>query len=326
MSRRIPKEPLAALDRLSALAENGCDAETVELGPRIRGLARDKSYSLTAEAAEFFAPGGSTVDYVMEGYERSYLGLLIARSYLRLGRIDEARVELRRVDDDRRARIYNATDDPVIALLLAVMWEKTDDPGTARAYWKQVFEAPAAGDALVGFAEAQIRRIDDGGSAPDWIVREVDSFPELDWTWGEGDRVRTVTAPAGFPAPCRSAGLVRAPTSTWMSEMNGRFSMKKTPLQAFRSHARAVVGFVAGATVVAGGVVLMLAACSDNRGGCDGAVRVGFEIMSAGVDAGKALAKPDLRHWRRVPAAFVIAAPDASHAECPATAAERAWL
>lgn len=326
--RQIPRrEPLGALDILSRLSEEGCDQETVLLGRKIRDTYRDKYYSVTAEAAEFVAPGGSTVPYVLEGYERSYLGLLIARSFLRLGRTSDAQVELRRVDEDRKAAIYNSTEDPIVAVLLAVMWEKCGEGDHARAYWKQVFERPGAEPVMVEFAEAQIRRLDRGEVQSSWTVRAVGSFPEVGWKLGEGgDKAYKLTVAEAFPAACASSATLKASTSSWLQELNGRYSMKRTPLQAVRTTARAAVGIAAGATLIVGGIFVMVAGCSDSKhGGCSQATEAGFDIMKAGVSLGSALAQPDLRHWKRVPSAFVLSM-ESEPRSCEGSMNARLWL
>ena len=121
-----------ALNLLSEASAARCDDVVVRYGEQARSLFRHKAFSITREAANVFVPDGTFIDYVMESYERGYLSIVLATSYLRLHNPEEGKVELRSLDQELFAPIYNFGEDPVNLLLSAVFWERAGDVREAR--------------------------------------------------------------------------------------------------------------------------------------------------------------------------------------------------
>jgi len=83
------------LDSVSDLFQLRCHREVIGLANFLRQESRDKLYSVSTEFAEVFTPEGTFAPYVLESYERSFLTLLTAISYLNLEQKSAALIELR---------------------------------------------------------------------------------------------------------------------------------------------------------------------------------------------------------------------------------------
>src|SRR5207247_8118850 len=127
---------------------------------------RHKTHSVIKTTASIFLPEGALTAYILESYERGYLTVLLADSYLREKKAEAAKVELRRLDQELFAPIYNYGEDPVNLLMSAVLWWQLGAPGEARADWlslrDQVGSLKGLEPEIRSFADRQLTRLDQG--------------------------------------------------------------------------------------------------------------------------------------------------------------------
>ncbi len=159
-------ERIEALNLLSEAFTAHCDDLVVKYGAQARSQFRHKTFSVTREAVNLFVPDGTFIEYILESYERGYLSILLAASYLRIQQSEEAKVELRDLDHELFAPIYNYGEDPVNLLLSAVLWEQLGEIGEARVDWLRLRDLPRLtkieDEALRRFAGERVSRIDSG--------------------------------------------------------------------------------------------------------------------------------------------------------------------
>jgi len=313
----------ARIDALNLLSEafaSRCDELVVKYGAQARSRFRHKSFSVTRETGNVFVPDGTFIDYVMESYERGYLSILLSASYIRLQNPEEAKVELRDLDHELFAPIYNYGEDPVNLLLSAVLWERVGDVREARVDWLRLRDfqgtSQKGDDALRRFADERVARIDSGeGSGAAWRLYRVGRFPQVDWDLEFANSTSgyfSVTPSQPFIASCASETGLRLSTESWFNKLAIRHSHAYHPLLNVQTWIRLPFGVVyslipvaAGAGVMVGGC--MLDAVGDGKGAlCQLSVVGGVAIMSTAPTVLEEALRPDLRHWDEVPAAIVV--------------------
>ncbi len=313
-------ERVRALNLLSEAFAARCDDLVVTFGTQARSQFRHKNFSVTRETANVFVPDGTFIEYVLESYERGYLSTLLATSYLRLHRFEEVKVELRGLDHELFAPIYNYGEDPVNLLLSAVLWEQLGETGEARVDWLRLRDLPRLikkeDEALRRFAGDQMSQIDSGDEADaQWHVYQVGRFPELDWDLEfikSTSGYFSITPKQPFLPSCVSKTGLRLSTESWFNKIAIRHSHAYHPLLNVQTWIRLPVGLTyslipvtAGAGVMVGGCALDVA--GDGKGAlCQLSVIGGVALMSTAPRVLEGTLRPDLRHWEEVPAAFVV--------------------
>lgn len=308
------------LNLLSEAYEGHCDDLMVKYGTQARARFRHKVFSITRETANVFVPDGTFIEYVMESYERGYLSILLAASYVRQQQLEGARVELRDLDDELFAPVYNYGDDPANLLLSAVIWERIGDIGEARVDWLRLrdFRGPTGKEdmSLHEFAARRVSHIDRGeGADGTWYVYAVGRFPELNWDLQFTNSTNgyfTITPKQPFMASCASNTGVLVSTESWFNKIAMRHSHAYHPLLNVQTWVRLPVGVVyslipvaAGAGVMVGGCALDMA--SDGKGAlCQLSVVGGMALISVAPQVLEGSLRPDLRHWEEVPAGFIV--------------------
>ena len=321
LQRRINlSERIETLNLLSSAFTARCDDLVVTYGAQARSQFRHKTFSITGETANVFVPDGTFIDYVMESYERGYLSTLLAASYLRTHKVMDAKVELRDLDHELFAPIYNFGEDPVNLLLSAVLWEHLGDVHEARVDWLRLrdFQVFAMRDdqTLRRFAGVRVDQIDRGESAAaQWRVYRIGTFPQLDWDLQFTNSTSgyfSITPKQPFVTSCASDTGVRVSTETWFNKLAIRHSHAYHPLLNVQTWIRLPVGLtyslipvVAGAGVMVGGC--MLDAAGNGKGAlCQLSVVGGIALMGTAPRVLEGALRPDLRHWEDVPAAVVV--------------------
>lgn len=322
-SRKQPTEK--RLDTLSELFNRGCFTEVISLGDFLRRTHRDKFYQLSGELGEVFTPEGSLTAYVMESYERTYLSLLLAVSYLNLNHRDDALVELRRAQDEGQAYIYNFGEDSVLQLLQAALWDRFD-PNQARPYWKSVSLDAGQIAAVRLMAAARIQEIDLHPGVPvAWKIYGLGELPDLEWHLS-AEHLRQsyfrVVPNQQFPHACADQHGVLVPTDSWLRKVGQKDQRSYHPLIFAKSLARLPVGLGYGLVGVTAGTVVGVTGCGADlylsaaahsqqlSGLCQTAlVASGYLIQETGNLVDYTL-KPDLRHWEKLPRAFYISRED----------------
>jgi hypothetical protein len=313
----------ARIDALNLLSEafaSRCDELVVKYGVQARSRFRHKSFSVTREATNVFVPDGTFIDYVMESYERGYLSILLSASYIRLQNPEEGKVELRALDHELFAPIYNYGEDPVNLLLSAVLWERAGDVREARVDWLRLRDfqktSKKSDGALRGFAEQRVSRIDSGErQVEEWHVYRVGRFPGLDWDLqftSSTSGYFSITPTQPFLESCESATGLRLSTESWFDKIALRHSHAYHRLLNMQTWIRLPLGLTyslipvaAGASVMVGGCMIDMA--GDGKGAlCQLSVVGGMAIMSTAPTVLEGALRPDLRHWDEVPAAIVV--------------------
>ncbi len=311
---------IATLNLLSEAFASGCDELVVKYGAQARSRFRHKSFSVTRETANVFVPDGTFIDYVMESYERGYLSILLSASYIRLQNPEEAKVELRDLDHELFAPIYNYGEDPVNLLLSAVLWERVGDVREARVDWLRLRELPSLtkreDEALRRFADERVTRIDSGdGSGAAWRLYRVGRFPQVDWDLEFANSTSgyfSVTPGQPFIASCASETGLRLSTESWFDKLAIRHSHAYHPLLNVQTWIRLPFGVVYSLIPVAAGAGVMVGGCmldvvGEGKGSlCQLSVVGGMAIMSTAPAVLEGALRPDLRHWDAVPAAIVV--------------------
>jgi len=308
------------LNLLSEASTTHCDNLVVTYGAQARSQFRHKTFSITRETMNVFVPDGTFIEYVMESYERGYLSILLAISYARLHKAEDAKVELRDLDHELFAPIYNYGEDPVNLLLSAVLWEQLGDVREARVDWLRLrdFQIFALRDdqVLRRFAGERVSQIDNQeGANAGWRVYQVGRFPQIDWDLRFTNSTSgyfSITPREPFLASCASSTGVLVPTQSWFSKIAIRHSHAYHPLLNLQTWIRLPLGLTysliplaAGAGVMVGGCVLDAAA--DGKGAlCQLSVMGGMALMSTAPAVLEGALRPDLRHWEELPAAVVV--------------------
>ncbi|MDZ4732832.1 MAG: hypothetical protein SGJ16_04495 [Nitrospirota bacterium] len=313
-------ERIEALNLLSEAFTAHCDDLVVKYGAQARSQFRHKTFSVTREAANVFVPDGTFIEYILESYERGYLSILLAASYLRIQQSEEAKVELRDLDHELFAPIYNYGEDPVNLLLSAVLWEQLGELGEARVDWLRLRDLPRLtkkeDEALRRFAGERVSRIDSGeGGRAAWRVYRVGRFPQLDWDLqfsSSASGYFSITPKQPFMASCASDTGLRLSTESWFNKVAIRHSHAYHPLLNVQTWIRlpfgltySLVPLAAGAGVMVGGCILD--AAGNGKGAlCQLSVIGGMALMRTAPAVFEGALRPDLRHWDDVPAAFVV--------------------
>jgi hypothetical protein len=311
---------IGTLNLLSQAFSRKCYPTVVDYGARAQSEFRHKTFHVLKETASVFIPDGTLTDYVLESYERGYLSVLMAASYLQMRQPDDAKVELRRLDHELFTSLYNYGEDPVNVLLSAVLWEQAGDQAEARVDWLRLRDLRSLlqerDEPLRSFADRQVRRIDEGRPVENkWHLYSLGAFPAVDWDLqftGSDNGYFRITARGDFPATCTSPTGTLLSTQSWFAKIATRHSHAYHPLLNVQSWIRLPVGVTyslmpvaAGAGIAVGGC--MLDAAGNGKGAlCEIAVRGGVVLMSTAPRVLKGALEPDLRHWERIPSAFLV--------------------
>ncbi len=314
---------IKVLNFLSLSFSQKCDAAVIEYTEQAQSDFRDKAFSFSREMAGVFLSDGVLTEYVLESYERAYLSVLLAASYRRTGHVEDAKVELRRLDHELFAPLYNFGEDPVNLVLSAVLWEVLGEPGDARTDWFRLAEPTSSfllhvAPALQAFAQEQVSRLDEGGRPiPRWQVYGVGRFPEVDWDF------KLFGAPNGYfvihPNPpfqelCVSETGLRLSTESWFAKIKHRHDHAYHPLLNIQSWIRLPIGVIYGLVPFSLGAGMAVGGCAGaaslgGRGSgdlCLLSILGGTQLMQIAPTVFQNTVRPDLRHWELLPASIVV--------------------
>lgn len=316
----------AQLDHASDLFQHHCFKEAIQVADYIRKERRDKYYSMSAEVAEVFVPEGSFTPYVLESYERSFLTLLMAASHLRLGHEEEALVELRRAVNEENARLYNHGQDPVISFLLAALWDRFD-PSLSRPHWQALASRADIEPAVIEFSRKRIAEIDRAeNSRVNWRITLLGQFPDLDWhSHYLTNKPYSIVSKTPFPKACSGPKALLVPTEPWLRKLSTRHNSDYHPLLFTKSLVRFPLGVAYGAVLVSTAVGLGVGGCvadAQAKGSNGELCRQSLDLAGKLLDVSSSLVeytlRPDMRHWKKVPVAFLIEGESESSAiACP---------
>jgi hypothetical protein len=310
------RDRIETLRTIAQAFDLGCYETAVTYGTQAQTDYRYKTFSVLRETSNIFLPDGTFVDYVLESYERGFLTVLLAASYYYLGKPEEAKVELRRLDHEIFTPLYNYGEDPVNLLFSAVLWEVLNEPEEARVDWNLLKDQDDLEEEIRTFARQRLARMSGSEDiSGNWTIAATGNFPDIDWD------VRFVKADSGyfsvkprqsFLAPCVSESGVRISTASWFDKIAVRHSYSYHPLLHVQSWLRLPVGvaysittFASGAGIAVGGCFLDAAARGDGSL-CQVAIIGGVALIQQSPKVLHYMLRPDLRHWDNVPASFVF--------------------
>lgn len=309
---------IETLNRISHAYERGCFDRVIRYGRRAQEEYRQKTFSILKETSNLFLPDGTWTDYVLESYERAYLSFLIAASYDRRSQADETKVELRKLDHELMAPLYNFGEDPVNISLQAVLWEKVGDVGESRVDWTRLQEQKGIGEPVRTFAAKRTEAIDRRDPVwPAWKVYALDPFPDLEWrvAWLDSKNGYFLIRPkTPFPEHCASGTGIGLSTASWFKKIARRHDHDYHPLLNMQSWIRLPVGVLYGITTFGLGTGVAVGGCALDAGLrgrgdlCNGAIYAGFAVISKSPEVVRQTLKPDLRHWEGVPSGILITA------------------
>jgi hypothetical protein len=326
------EDPLVQLKLVSSLYDHKCFSEVVILGREIRDHSRDKVYNIFAETLEFFLPAGSTTEYVLESYERTYLSFLMAASYEHLGQREDSSVEIRRAYDEGKAQIYNYGEDLVNLVLQAVLWENSNEPLNARPFWLKV-QRRSEEAKLQDFASQRISALDQRQSRSGrWRIYSYGHFPQLDWHMNfesKDSGYYEIKQKHAFHKSCASEHSLFISTQDWARKVAIRSRMDYHPLLNLKSWTRLPIGVTLGGTAAVAGIGVGVGGCgagiylaSAGHGSgdiagqlCEGSFNLGKEIFNKSGAITNYVLEPDLRNWQQVPEGFYITDQDISPKE-----------
>ncbi|MBX3041428.1 MAG: hypothetical protein KF789_12040 [Bdellovibrionaceae bacterium] len=312
----LDEKPVPTLLRgINTLFQKNCDNEVIGLGRLILEISRDKVYSISQEASEFFLSDGASTDYVLEGYERVYLSLMMSQSASRQGNRSLAEVYLRKAGEDQRAQITNPTDDPVLTALQAALWENLGQINNARPHWKQLRDKKSVAKGLRGFADLQIKRLDQNKAPTTWIVAtSSQQLPTPRWKstrFSFEGQIYDLQPDRSFIQACESndgrAALIS--TQSWFQELRGRHSIDRRPLTMAKGLTRGAFGLTFAATVGTASVGLAILGCGtegSNQFTCEALLKAAFSLAALGFTLTESYLEPDVRHWEGLPGGFYL--------------------
>jgi len=248
---------------------------------------------------------------------------------------------LRLLDHELFTPLYNYGEDPVNLLLSAVLWELVAEPQEARVDWLRLrdlaFPRESMDVSVRDFAARQVERIDrrDAMHAP-WEIYGVGKFPNLNWElefFGSENGYFLVAADEAFPLSCVSESGIEVSTSSWLAKIASRHARDYHPLLNLQSWIRLPFGMTYSLVPFTAGTGLLLGGCTLDAMGrgngslCQLSVELGMNLIETTPKVLKGALQPDLRHWKEVPAAFIVTTrAEREHDKCFREAGDLAHL
>jgi len=318
------RDRIDTLNNLSHAFDDRCYETVIKYGTRARTEYRYKTFSMMKEAGSLFVPDGVLTDYTLESYERGYLTFLLSASYYQLHKSADAQVELRRLDNELFALIYNFGEDPVNILLSAALWEKLGEPAEARVDWHQLQSRKEPqkdpNDPIRSFGSKRVDAIDSGERVrSDWKLYAVGQFPDITWDlkfFSSSDGYFSVTALQPFLPDCSSDTGVRISTVSWFHKIAIRHSNDYHPLLNVQSWIRLPFGLVYSIVPLTAGAGIAVGGCAMDAYGhgngslCQFSIKGGVAMMNQSPKVLKGTVQPDLRHWEYLPSSFLLTTAD----------------
>lgn len=305
------------LDSVSELFRNSCYKEVINLGGYLRKFRRDKFYQLTNEAAELLTPEGTFTEYVMESHERAFLTILISLSYLHLGDENSSQVELRKTYEEHKAELFNFGQDPLINLMLAVLWDRWDS-SLSRPFWKSLSQNKTLEAPLQNFATTRIKEIDAFPTQTiAWKILGFGNQPDVEWQsqiFNLKNNPYKITPRETFPANCTDKDSLVFNSRSWLEKLNSKYSSDYHPTVFAKSLLRFPVGLTYGLVGVTSGVALGVGGCvvaakAESADLCESSIKVAGKLIGSSVDFVDYTLRPDMRRWRQLPSVFIFIRP-----------------
>lgn len=313
-------DAISSLNKISQFYDRNCFRDVIDQVQMARAKLTHKNYSISKEALEFLIPAGKVTDYVLESYERGYLGFLAAAAHFQLGNNERLLPELNKIYNEETALTYNHGRDPVNALIQAALWDDINRPGfSARPFWTWLNKQNNVDLTVRDFAREQIKRIDSKSKSTQvskrWNIYALGKFPELDWEMklldAEHGYIKIYPKQA-FPNACVSDGGLLLPTKTWFDKISIRHAHSYHPLINIKSWVRLPIGiffgittYTTGASIAVGGCVLDAQTKSEGHL-CQLSILGGKAVMDLSPGITNYILEPDMRHWQDLPAALLV--------------------
>lgn len=314
------RDRIGTLNNLSHAFYDRCYETVIKYSAKAQTEYRYKTYSVLKEAGSIFVPDGTLVDYTLESYERGFLSFLLSASYYRLQKAEDAGVELRRLDHEIFAELYNYGEDPVNILLSAVMWEQLGETNESWVDWNRLQDKKEMPkqieEPIREFALKRMGQIDAAEKLrSDWTMYAVGLFPDIEWNLkfiNSEDGYFSVTARQDFIPACASDTGLRISTQSWFEKIAMRHNNGYHPLLNAQSWIRLPFGIVYSIVPLATGAGISIGGCvadayaHGNGYLCRASVKGGVVVMKESPKVLKGMVHPDLRHWEYLPSSFLL--------------------
>jgi tetratricopeptide (TPR) repeat protein len=298
------KEVLSQLDGIYPLYHRGCFSEVIALGQKLRDENRDKVYSLSRESAEVIVNEGQVKPYVLESFERTHLSYMIALSYLKIGKREEAKVELRRAIQEMNAQIYNSGTDELNLFFIGNLWESLGKKEEALPAYRRIVGMVLPESTWRQIAEDRIRILENPkkSKSPSLHIYAIGNFPNIIY-WGSKEFQESY--PNGYSLKnCSSQSGVLLNIAPWSAQVAAR-GQDKDEVSTYKRWARspATLLYTAG-VLLAGGAIFYAAQPYIDSGELGfywalGTLFVASRTFTTGTG-------PDMRYWSELPSAYIF--------------------
>lgn len=316
-SKIILSDRIGTLRYIADAFNQGCYGMVLSYGTQAKRDYRYKQFSVFREATNIFLPDGMLTDYVLESYERAYLAFLLAAAYYHLGDFEAAMVELRWLDHEIIAPLYNHGEDPINILFAAVMWQTLGQRDEARIDWSRLSIHRKSDTEIKKFALKHIQRIDDKMEIKKaWKIYGIGEFPAINWDLqftASDNGYFSVTPEKAFDPTCVSETGIKISLQPWFSKIALRHNNGYHPLLNAQSWIRlpfgvfySVTTFAAGAGIAVTGCVVDFLSKTNFGSLCEVSINGGGALIYASPTVLRKTLQPDLRHWDNLPESFLF--------------------
>lgn len=294
-------------DRLAfvyVMHDRGCFKNAIELAKEIRKTNRDKYYNIKDELAETVFYEGYVKDYVLEAYERIYLSILTSLSYKKMGNLEDAKVELRRANEEMNAQIYTYAEDEITLLLMGALWDQFGSPSDAEPFYRRIIENKDYVEPVREYAQ---QRLDQPKNFKLFQqVVSMGNFPIIDYSLI--GRNNEIYEPTKSIKTCVSDRTLILDTRNWIQQINSRDRADRDAILNLKRAARLPATLLYTALVLAttGGVTYLVAQSgSGELTALASIIAVSLTYMTF-----KDGMSPDMRYWENLPQAFLFTSKD----------------
>ena len=144
----------------------------------------------------------------------------------------------------------------------------------------------------------------------------VGEFPGFTWKaqFLEKHPYKIEPIAENFPATCATENSLLMPTDAWVKKISGKYDSSYHPLVYTKSLVRAPIGLLIGAAGITTGFTVGVGGCFLAASGnhpysgdmCKSAVAAAGVLIEGSFQVSDYVLKPDMRHWRKLPAGIYI--------------------
>ena len=195
--------------------------------------------------------------------------------------------------------------------------------------WKSLNEDESVSEEIKKFAQERVDSIDHHPTPLHWRIYGVGRLPDFDWSYKPFTKkhapYKITEKDSSPPSSCSSEKEVLLPTTSWNKKIATRHAYDYHPLIYTKNIFRLPIAVTYGLVGVSTGLALGVAGCGvgamivtgGGHGNGEAAVQIcsysfqgaAYIIKSSG-DLTSYVLKPDLRRWKKLPAAIYLTQQD----------------